>query len=530
MSENQRHARADQFVARFIAPLLFVVGTLLILYFTLREFDFYFGQFSPRTVIDGFIFYPSTSLDFLLNVLLFIPFGFGLSAILDARGWPARRVLLAVVLAGFLLSLSVESLQNFLPRREPSIADLYANTLSSFLGLGAYRLWKNRSDLIAWLSSAVATPSRMLIGVLLYSMSLLMIAGTLAKNVELSNWDFGYHLLVGSEQAGKRLWRGTVRDLAIFDEALLANAARQVMEDPENALTYYESLLAYYPLDGVTNQKDLTRKQPDLVWQSAEASGEAGSPPQLDGLHWLVTELAVSDLSRHLQQTSQFTIRLTAATEYQSQTGPARIVTISEDTSNRNLTLGQASDALAIRFRSRFTAQNGVSPEILFPGFFTTGEERDFAVIFDGAALSLIDERSTDIISVELVPGAVFYEEISPSLTWYWRLDVADFDDTMYRLFFYACMLVPLGTFIALPVIADWRRSRFLLFFLLCVLIVPFMLELWFSFSTGAEFRPLNMLTAAMVLLVSASSAALLMILWRRLWGDTNGVDGEEPL
>ena len=216
--------------------------------------------------------------------------------------------------------------------------------------------------------------------------------------------------------------------------------------------------------------------------------------------------------------------------EHLGQAGPARIVTISEDISHRNLTLGQAQDALAIRFRSPFTAANGVSPEILFPGFFTALEEKDFVVIFDGLALSLVDGRSRETASVELVPGTVFYEEIHPTLPWYWRLNVASFDDWKYRLLFYTSMFVPLGLFIALPVIGAWPWSRYLLFLAFCLVVIPVLLEQWFVSSSGAELRPLNVLMAALVLLGSSVITAVLLAAWRKLRRDPAASAAAEPI
>ena len=43
-----------------------------------------------------------------------------------------------------------------------------------------------------------------------------------------------------------------------------------------------------------------------------------------------------------------------------NQSGPARIVTLSKDSSNRNFTLGQDGDQFDVRFRSKRTNANGI--------------------------------------------------------------------------------------------------------------------------------------------------------------------------
>lgn len=76
--------------------------------------------------------------DFLFNILGYLPLGFLAAAALPT-GWGfGRRVLLASLLGG-LLSLGLESAQNFLPSRVASNLDLGGNAAGAFLGalLGA---------------------------------------------------------------------------------------------------------------------------------------------------------------------------------------------------------------------------------------------------------------------------------------------------------------------------------------------------------------------------------------------------------
>jgi glycopeptide antibiotics resistance protein len=70
-------------------------------------------------------------LDFLANILLFVPFG--LFAPFAGRLSVRRRILL-VALAGCLLSLSVEYYQVFCHGRLPTMTDVLANTLGAIAG------------------------------------------------------------------------------------------------------------------------------------------------------------------------------------------------------------------------------------------------------------------------------------------------------------------------------------------------------------------------------------------------------------
>ncbi|APR03315.1 VanZ family protein [Thauera chlorobenzoica] len=78
--------------------------------------------------------------DFVFNILGYLPLGFLLAAALPARWSAARAAATATVLAG-LLSLGLETLQNFLPSRIASNLDLGGNVAGAFLGALAGARW-----------------------------------------------------------------------------------------------------------------------------------------------------------------------------------------------------------------------------------------------------------------------------------------------------------------------------------------------------------------------------------------------------
>jgi len=82
--------------------------------------------------------------DAVLNVFFYLPLGFLLARLLGAgRGRRPSRVALGALLAVAAVSLSMEVLQIFLPRRFPSIDDLIFNSLGGGLGIGL-ALWAQR--------------------------------------------------------------------------------------------------------------------------------------------------------------------------------------------------------------------------------------------------------------------------------------------------------------------------------------------------------------------------------------------------
>ena len=77
--------------------------------------------------------------DVLVNIAGFVPFGFLFCAYFSL----ARRIkkpAMVTILLGFILSLTIESLQAFLPTRDSNTTDVITNTLGTCVGVWIYRL------------------------------------------------------------------------------------------------------------------------------------------------------------------------------------------------------------------------------------------------------------------------------------------------------------------------------------------------------------------------------------------------------
>lgn len=75
---------------------------------------------------------PSYGRSAIKNIIGFIPFGFCFYLLLVTCHW--RRSLPATILSGFLVSLSIEVLQIFLPTRDSGTTDLVTNTIGTWIG------------------------------------------------------------------------------------------------------------------------------------------------------------------------------------------------------------------------------------------------------------------------------------------------------------------------------------------------------------------------------------------------------------
>lgn len=115
--------------------------TLLALYGSLYPFSGWrdAGLFPLDFLATGWLRY-TTTFDLVINALAYLPFGFLWATVLSVRFKSGVAFVLAV-LAGGLLSLGVETVQNFLPSRVPSNLDFASNTLGALIGAVAGMRW-----------------------------------------------------------------------------------------------------------------------------------------------------------------------------------------------------------------------------------------------------------------------------------------------------------------------------------------------------------------------------------------------------
>jgi hypothetical protein len=73
----------------------------------------------------------------LINITGFIPFGFLVCAYLSLAGRIKRPALITILL-GFIVSLTIETIQSLLPTRDSGTTDLITNTLGTWVGVSLY--------------------------------------------------------------------------------------------------------------------------------------------------------------------------------------------------------------------------------------------------------------------------------------------------------------------------------------------------------------------------------------------------------
>ena len=190
----------------------------------------------------------------------------------------------------------------------------------------------------------------------------------------------------------------------------MAARAQDAQDAPAPAGRVAEGLAALYRADTVTTDgmlADLTG-QADLLEIRAGAPSQVtleddavvfGAPvePAVPGVFSL---WPVGSLIRAFKQSGQLTIEAWLTSANTEQAGPARIVSISRDSSSRNVTLGQQQSQFVLRLRTSATGEQG-TPELQTPeGTVVPGQLQHVVVTFDAhRAIFYVDgERVSDTI------------------------------------------------------------------------------------------------------------------------------------
>jgi len=138
--------------------------------------------------------------------------------------------------------------------------------------------------------------------------------------------------------------------------------------------------------------KDTAGKVKSLDLNFSDASGVKWLPEggvQVAGSgSALWTAGPATPLTKALQATSQFTVEAIVVNASLAQTGPARIVSLSKDPSERNFTLGQEHDHYVVRLRTSATDVQG-TPETGTGTKTALPVRQHVAVTFGAGALSL---------------------------------------------------------------------------------------------------------------------------------------------
>ena len=188
---------------------------------------------------------------------------------------------------------------------------------------------------------------------------------------EFSSWDRALRLALGNEFVGERGWVGVYHGVALYNRAL--NASEIGDHHAAGQPRRLDGLQARYAFDEGDGAvvRDVSGQEPALHLHIADMDAVAWSQ---DGLALTDTVLIATEgpaerLTAAMQDTNAITVEAWITPARAAQTGPARIVTLSQDHGIRNFTLGHEGRAYEMRLRTSETSANGL------PGLDTSSDD-----------------------------------------------------------------------------------------------------------------------------------------------------------
>jgi VanZ family protein len=409
-------------------------GILFIVMLTLFPFKFEAVAWGKKDALKEFFRNPSDSFDFFGNILLFMPLGYGLSQWLRPQRWNPIIKFALVIGISLLGTITVETLQLFQPDRSSSVIDLFTNTLGGTLGgtIGLLSLEQLIKPTNQWLGHQWNKQRSLTIALTLWIVLMLGSTWKLSTMTQLNNWNPDYNLVIGNEATGDREWLGKVQSFSMSDRALSESEVRQLLQSPK--FPTLETALANYDLTGSAPYRDSSRLNLPALEQRSQPSPRP---------NWYITEQPPTALTTALQQKSAFTLATTFETRSLTQEGPARIISLSLDTTERNLTLGQHDSHLIARLRTPATGENGAFMELSAHTSLQLNRSHRAVLTYENAILALyLDDNPPD--HTLLRPEISFFRFVIPKQLI--SLPRGPKAMSLYPFVFYAIWFLPLGT------------------------------------------------------------------------------------
>ena len=427
-------------ISKFLILVIFSI--LVVLVATLYPFNFALpDNISKRELVNSFDNNSFFS-DQVNNVLLFLPFGFGLTGLLQGKKTKLILQLIAVTLASAGLSSTVELLQIMVPSRTPTPADIFNNSFGGFLGLICFYIWNSQSfkAILQRIESSKASNSISKITLFFSGYIILTFLITIPwqATTSLSGWNPNFPLIIGNEKTANRGWEGYISELNITNQALSQNQVKQIFSQSNSFQILKDSLVADYEFTGKGPYKDKSGKQPDLLW-NGESTTENQEGILISANNWLQTATPVTSLSKSISETSKFTISTILTTTQTEQTGPARIISLSGDSLRRNFTLGQQGSDLVFRVRTPLTGANASDVKLDVPNVFNDKKPHQIVITYSKSSLIIYVDSIANIHTLNLL----------------------DLIPKEKRFFYYGLTFIPFGLCLALLTTLARRKINF---------------------------------------------------------------------
>jgi len=185
-----------------------------------------------------------------------------------------------------------------------------------------------------------------------------------------SNWDSSWRLALANELTKDRPWLGEFFQVSIYDRTLSEQEAAGRFKAGKTAAP--RDALVFYDFQEGSGQiiKDRSSKSNPLNLRIENGSAvqwlsSGGLAVRSSVL--IASQEPAAKIADAVRKSNAMTIEAWVKPANTTQTGPARIVTVSRDIGGRNFTLSQKAGAYEVRFRTTSTSANG-EPALSSPG------------------------------------------------------------------------------------------------------------------------------------------------------------------
>ncbi|HTZ75019.1 MAG TPA: VanZ family protein [Candidatus Aquilonibacter sp.] len=454
--------------------------------------------------------------DAFLNVLLFIPFGFGLAGLCRKRGFSLTATAALAWIAGVFLSYSVEFAQFFIPGRDSGWEDVITNSSGSLIGCLCFlmcglllvRLAQTCEAAIERLASA----RNVAIVLVCYFALSFAVAARLQKDTALSDWQANSLLSVGgpAHDWSKQPWTGRIYSVEFWDHTLPDDAAARITSAAPEANYPSSDAIASFQFFRGNPLQDTRHDLPDLAPQQTQNVSEQPFSGTWNGGSWLATQSPVSNLVTRIQKSGRFSIHLDFV-PFQVNGVNASLVAIGRPGQIPDLQIRQASEALAFWFRNPL-APRPYHLEWSIPHVFVVNQPRNVLFCFDGSKLWMYSNGQMLYSGYRLGPAAS-----AASLIRRPRPDELQ----GYRYTFYAILFFPAGCLLGFAA-RNIRGPLSLMALIASGVIAPsILLELILVHSGAQPFSAMNVYLA-----IFMATAGLI---WINLEGRSPRPDIELP-
>ena len=490
--ERQETSRSSSWSNRFLIAAL--VG---ILFLTLFPFRFDFQSRLPGGTSPFFLGNGAKTAglaDAFLNVLLFIPLGFGLAEKLRERKIPRAACFFIVYAAGAFLSYAIEITQIYIPMRDSGWEDVFTNSTGAIVGFLVYELLGALIiDSLSKLEMALRARLTLQRTASLLAVCFLFwftVSAVFQKQTRLSNWEPDGLLLVGNEATGQSPWQGRIQKLQIADQPVQDGTAIDLTSGSASDEARF-AWRADYDFSSPAPLQESGQFLPSLSWVPAAPLSQNSIGVTLDGKSWLTSRVAVAGLIDGIRKTNQFSLHIVCAAA-QPRTGNGHIISISRSPWFSNLTLRQEESSLVFWFRSPLSIKRAILAWYV-PNVFTDSQERDILYSYDGADLSLYIDGKKIRRPYRLGPGtslARLVHQVRPA-------ELEGYNDIYYALVFF-----PVGIILGLAKFHLRPSNVTILLAIAFGLLVPvFLFEFILVQVSGRPVSPSNLLLSFLLLI-----------------------------